>query len=242
MPLSQLADQLEATLSKPVEPSAVILPPDSESRMSSQEVRQLEQEVAQLAVKVREAEERRRQEAIRLAAANLQPRSGVAPIRDASTPSDRPSGVVLQLPTLTAKTFLPEVQDYGISTSFIWPANGVLTSGFGPRWGRIHQGIDIAGPVGTPIVAAASGRVVFSGWNDGGYGYLVEILHPDGTLTRYGHNSTLYVKVGEEVNQGQLIAAMGSTGFSTGPHVHFEIRPNAGTAVDPMIFLAKARR
>jgi murein DD-endopeptidase MepM/ murein hydrolase activator NlpD len=155
---------------------------------------------------------------------------------------DSPSGVGPQLPSLTAKAFLPEVQDYGISTGFIWPANGVLTSGYGPRWGRIHQGIDIAGPVGTPIVAAASGRVVFSGWNDGGYGYLVEILHPDGTLTRYGHNSALYVKAGEEVNQGQLIAAMGSTGYSTGPHVHFEIRPNAGAAVDPMIYLARARR
>jgi murein DD-endopeptidase MepM/ murein hydrolase activator NlpD len=237
IPLSQLADQVEARLSKPVEPTAVALPPDSESRMSSQEVRQLEQEVEQLAIKVREAEERRRQEALRIAAANLQPKPTVDPL-----PSTRPSGVGPQLPTLTAKAFLPEVQDYGISTGFIWPANGVLTSGYGPRWGRIHQGIDIAGPVGTPIVAAASGRVVFSGWNDGGYGYLVEILHPDGTLTRYAHNSALYVKAGEEVNQGQLIAAMGSTGYSTGPHLHFEIRPNAGAAVDPMIFLAKVRR
>ncbi len=245
IPLPQLADQLETKLSKPVERTAVVLPPDSESRMSSQEVRQLEQEVEQLAVKVREAEERRRQEAIRIAAASLQPKPTVDPTRDASStplPSDRPSGVGPQLPSLTAKAFIPEVQDYGISTGFIWPTNGVLTSGYGPRWGRIHQGIDIAGPVGTPIVAAASGKVVFSGWNDGGYGYMVDILHPDGTLTRYGHNSALYVRVGEEVNQGQLIAAMGSTGYSTGPHLHFEIRPNAGAAVDPMIYLASARR
>jgi len=232
IPLSQLADQVEAKLSKPAAP--VVLPPDSESRMSSQELRQLEQEVEQLAIKVREAEERRRQEALRLAAASLQPSptAGTAP----------PPPVVPQLPTLTAKAYLPEVQDYGISTGFIWPANGVLTSGYGPRWGRMHYGIDIAGSVGTPIVAAAAGKVIFSGWNDGGYGYLVEILHPDGTITRYGHNSALYVRVGEEVSQGQLIAAMGSTGYSTGPHLHFEIRPNGGAAVDPMIYLAKARR
>ncbi len=232
LPLSQLAEQVETTLGKPVQ--AVVLPPDSESRMSSQELRQLEQEVEQLAVKVREAEERRRQEALRLAAASLQPKPTNS-VRDANP-------LAPQLPTLTAKAYLPEVQDYGISAGFIWPTSGVVTSGYGPRWGRIHQGIDIAGPVGTPIVAAASGRVVFSGWNDGGYGYMVDILHPDGTVTRYAHNSALYVRAGEEVSQGQLIAAMGSTGYSTGPHLHFEIRPNGGAAVDPMIYLAKARR
>ncbi len=232
LPLSQLAEQVETNLGKPVQ--AVVLPPDSESRMSSQELRQLEQEVEQLAVKVREAEERRRQEALRLAAASLQPKPTNS-VRDVNP-------IAPQLPTLTAKAYLPEVQDYGISAGFIWPTSGVVTSGYGPRWGRIHQGIDIAGPVGTPIVAAAAGRVVFSGWNDGGYGYMVDILHPDGTITRYAHNSALYVRAGEEVSQGQLIAAMGSTGYSTGPHLHFEIRPNGGAAVDPMIYLAKARR
>jgi murein DD-endopeptidase MepM/ murein hydrolase activator NlpD len=204
--------------------------------MATQEVQKLEQEVEQLSVKVREAEERKRQESVRLAAATLRPSSPTTVVPNLN-PNSAP-----QLPNLTAKAYLPEVQDYGISTGFIWPANGVLTSGYGPRWGRIHQGIDIAAPIGTPVVAAASGKVVFSGWNDGGYGYLVEILHPDGTLTRYGHNSALYVKNGEQVNQGQLIAAMGSTGYSTGPHVHFEIRPNAGAAIDPMIYLARARR
>jgi murein DD-endopeptidase MepM/ murein hydrolase activator NlpD len=93
------------------------------------------------------------------------------------------------------------------------------TSGYGWRWGRMHRGIDIAGPVGTPIMAAASGVVVRSGWNSGGYGNLVDIRHADGSMTRYAHNSRLLVREGQQVRQGQQIAEMGSTGFSTGPHV-----------------------
>ncbi|NJK27720.1 MAG: M23 family metallopeptidase, partial [Coleofasciculaceae cyanobacterium SM2_3_26] len=92
----------------------------------------------------------------------------------------------------------------------------MLTSGYGPRWGRMHKGIDIAAPVGTPIVAAAAGVVTYSRWNSGGYGNLVIIRHPDGSSTRYAHNSRLLVREGQEVDQGQLISEMGSTGFSTG--------------------------
>ena len=126
------------------------------------------------------------------------------------------------------------------SKGFIWPAKGVLTSGYGPRWGRMHRGIDIAAPTGTPIHAAAAGVVKKAGWNRGGYGYLVDISHPDGTITRYAHNSRLLVKKGQQVQQGQKISLMGSTGFSTGPHLHFEIRPN-GRAANPMAFLPKKR-
>jgi murein DD-endopeptidase MepM/ murein hydrolase activator NlpD len=134
-----------------------------------------------------------------------------------------------------ANEFLPEAP--ALANGFIWPSRGTLTSGYGWRWGRMHQGIDIAGPVGTPIVAAASGVVVRSGWNSGGYGNLVDIRHPDGSLTRYAHNSRLLVRQGEQVRQGQQIAEMGSTGFSTGPHLHFEIHmPNSGT-VNPMALL-----
>lgn len=122
------------------------------------------------------------------------------------------------------------------SKGYIWPAKGVLTSGYGPRWGRMHRGIDIAAPTGTPIHAAADGIVKSAGWNRGGYGYLVDIRHSDGTLTRYAHNSKLLVKKGQQVQQGQKISLMGSTGFSTGPHLHFEIRPN-GKARNPMAFL-----
>ena len=120
-----------------------------------------------------------------------------------------------------------------------WPAKGVLTSGYGPRWGRMHKGIDIAAPTGTPIVASAPGEVITAGWNSGGYGNLVEIRHPDGTMTRYGHNSRIVVRRGQTVEQGQHIADMGSTGYSTGPHLHFEVHPSGKGAVNPMAFLPK---
>lgn len=122
---------------------------------------------------------------------------------------------------------------------YIWPTKGVLTSGYGWRWGRMHKGIDIAGPVGTPIVAAADGVVATAGWNSGGYGYLVEVQHADGSLTLYAHNSRILVQVGQQVTQGQQIAEMGSTGYSTGPHCHFEVHPSGRGAVNPMAFLPK---
>ncbi|MFP4009591.1 MAG: M23 family metallopeptidase, partial [Spirulinaceae cyanobacterium] len=112
-----------------------------------------------------------------------------------------------------------------------------FTSGYGRRWGRMHRGIDIAGPTGTPIVAAASGEIIVAGWNSGGYGNLVDIRHPDGSMTRYAHNSKLLVRKGQWVQQGQQIALMGSTGYSTGPHLHFEIHPNGRGAANPIAYL-----
>ncbi|WP_016951254.1 peptidoglycan DD-metalloendopeptidase family protein [Anabaena sp. PCC 7108] len=123
------------------------------------------------------------------------------------------------------------------STAYIWPAKGVLTSGYGWRWGRMHRGIDIANGVGTPIYASAPGVVEKAGWNNGGYGNVVDIRHADGSLTRYGHNSRILVQAGQQVEQGQTIAAMGSTGFSTGPHSHFEVHPAGKGAVNPIAFL-----
>ena len=121
-------------------------------------------------------------------------------------------------------------------TGYIWPARGTLTSGYGWRWGRMHQGIDIAAPTGTPIMAAAPGVISFAGWNSG-YGYLVEIKHPDESLTLYAHNSQILVQEGQAVAQGELIAKMGSTGRSTGPHLHFEIHPSGNGAVNPIAYL-----
>ncbi|NJL83135.1 MAG: peptidoglycan DD-metalloendopeptidase family protein [Chloroflexaceae bacterium] len=126
-------------------------------------------------------------------------------------------------------------------TGYIWPAKGVLTSGYGRRWGRMHKGIDIAAPIGTPIVAAATGEVVTAGWNSGGYGNLVKLKHPDGSVTLYAHNSRILVKRGQKVNQGELVAEMGSTGYSTGPHLHFEIHLTGQGATNPMAFLPKDR-
>ncbi|NJN49314.1 MAG: M23 family metallopeptidase [Alkalinema sp. RL_2_19] len=123
------------------------------------------------------------------------------------------------------------------SNGFIMPSKGLLSSGYGWRWGRMHRGIDIAAPVGTPIVASASGRVSYARWNDGGFGYLVEVEHQDGSMTRYAHNNRILVKEGQEVAQGQQISEMGSTGFSTGPHLHFEIHKRGRGAVNPMAFL-----
>lgn len=119
--------------------------------------------------------------------------------------------------------------------NFSWPVQGPISSPFGPRWGRMHQGLDIAVVTGTPVRAAASGRVTFSGDN-GGYGLLVIIDHGNGVETRYAHNSQLLVKVGDRVQRGQVIARSGNTGNSTGPHVHFEIR-QYGQAVDPLLYL-----
>lgn len=141
-----------------------------------------------------------------------------------------------QIPPLQERDqYLPDrPQEFN---GYIWPARGVLTSGYGPRWGRMHRGIDIAAPTGTPIHAAASGEVISAGWNSGGFGNLVEIRHPDGSMTRYAHNSKLLVRKGDRVEQGQQVALMGSTGFSTGPHLHFEVHPAGSGATNPMAFL-----
>lgn len=108
---------------------------------------------------------------------------------------------------------------------FIMPLNGKLTSPFGPRWGRMHSGIDLACPTGTDIKSADNGIVKFSG-HKGTYGYMILIDHGNGYSTRYAHSSKLYVKEGQKVSKGQTIAAVGSTGRSTGPHLHFEIIVN----------------
>jgi murein DD-endopeptidase MepM/ murein hydrolase activator NlpD len=121
------------------------------------------------------------------------------------------------------------------SSGFIWPASGVVTSGFGWRWGRMHEGLDIAASYGAPISAASSGTVIYAGWM-GGYGNLVVIDHGGGLATAYGHQSSIAVSSGSQVSQGQTIGYVGSTGHSTGPHLHFEVRVN-GAAVDPMGYL-----
>ncbi|HIK27880.1 MAG TPA: peptidoglycan DD-metalloendopeptidase family protein [Oscillatoriaceae cyanobacterium M7585_C2015_266] len=152
-------------------------------------------------------------------------------------PAIKPIMVSPDLPLLNGvDKYLPEKS---VISGYIWPAKGELTSGYGWRWGRMHNGIDIAAPIGTPIVAAASGVVIYAGWNDGGYGNLVEILHPDGSISRYAHNERILVRQGQSVEQGQQIAEMGSTGFSTGPHCHFEIHLPGQGAQNPLAFLPR---
>jgi murein DD-endopeptidase MepM/ murein hydrolase activator NlpD len=123
----------------------------------------------------------------------------------------------------------------GNAPRFIWPVSGPITSPFGMRWGTLHPGIDIGVPSGTPVHAAAAGRVVWCGWMSG-YGNLVMIDHGGGFATAYGHNSSITVSCGQEVTQGQVVSYSGCTGFCTGPHVHFEVRVS-GTPVDPLGYL-----
>ena len=121
------------------------------------------------------------------------------------------------------------------AAGFIWPCDGVVVSGFGMRWGRMHEGIDIGCAYGTPNRAAASGTVIYSGWL-GGYGNLIVVDHGNGLSTAYAHASSLLVGVGQSVSQGETVSLVGSTGNSSGPHLHFEVRVN-GQAVDPLFYL-----
>jgi len=144
-----------------------------------------------------------------------------------------------ELPSLSAPDmYLPDSPAQ--FNGYIWPTKGVITSGYGRRWGRMHKGIDIAAPVGTPVLAAAPGVVVSAGWNSGGYGNLVEIQHPDGSLTLYAHNNRVLVRRGQQVAQGQQISEMGSTGRSTGPHCHFEVHAAGRGAVNPIAVLPRS--
>jgi murein DD-endopeptidase MepM/ murein hydrolase activator NlpD len=120
------------------------------------------------------------------------------------------------------------------AAGLIWPVSGPITSGFGWRWGRMHEGIDISAACGTPIRAAAGGTVIYAGWMSG-YGNITIIDHGGGIATAYGHQSSIYVG-GGSVSQGQTIGAVGTTGFSTGCHLHFEVRVN-GSPVDPLGYL-----
>lgn len=120
------------------------------------------------------------------------------------------------------------------SSRFMHPLNGggTISSTYGSRWGSFHYGLDFAASAGTPIYAAASGKVIYSGYNNGGYGKLIIIDHGNGYQTYYAHCSSLYVNVGDYVSQGQNIAGVGTTGNSTGNHLHFEVRID-GTPVNP---------
>ena len=122
-----------------------------------------------------------------------------------------------------------------LGINLIRPVSGVLTSRYGYRWGRTHTGIDIGASTGTNIKAAAGGTVVFSGWK-GSLGKLVVVSHGNGIQTYYGHCSSLLVSSGQTVSAGQIIAKVGSTGRSTGSHLHFEIRVN-GSAINPQSYV-----
>ncbi len=120
--------------------------------------------------------------------------------------------------------------------NYAWPAIGTISSYYGERWDSFHWGLDIAADHGDAVIAAAAGKVIESGWKNDAYGYAVMIDHGNNCQTLYGHCSSLVAEVGDQVEAGELIAYIGSTGNSTGSHVHFEIRLN-GVCVDPLLYL-----
>ena len=121
---------------------------------------------------------------------------------------------------------------------FALPTHGIFTSGFGYRWGALHDGVDLAGPIGTPIYAATDGIVKEAGYTNSGYGAWVLLQHGDGTVTRYGHISSWTVGVGQRVFAGDQIAAIGNRGNSTGPHLHFSVLLGGTNPTDPVAWLA----
>jgi murein DD-endopeptidase MepM/ murein hydrolase activator NlpD len=139
-----------------------------------------------------------------------------------------------------ARPFDPK--NYLKSGEFLWPvpASNTISSGFGHRWGRAHEGVDISARVGSHIVAAAEGVVVYSGSEIGGYGNITVIAHKNGFFSVYAHAKVNFTHQGQRVYRGQVISQIGMTGRTTGPHLHFEIRKN-GEAIDPTTFLAVNR-
>jgi murein DD-endopeptidase MepM/ murein hydrolase activator NlpD len=148
----------------------------------------------------------------------------------------------LPAPVLSTAATVPAPAAPATSSQMAWPVQGRISSEFGPRVHpvtgarRDHHGLDIAAPTGTPISAAAGGKVTFAG-QQRGYGNIVIVDHGNGTETRYAHQDTIAVSVGQRISAGQRVGTVGSTGLSTGPHLHFEVRRN-GEAVDPRGFLS----
>ena len=139
------------------------------------------------------------------------------------------------------KKFKKKFSPRPIKNFFVWPVEkGIITSKYGIRGRRHHDGIDIANRKSTPIYASAPGRVVFSGTGPTGYGLMIIIKHENGLMSVYAHNSSNHVGRGLKVRRGQKIASMGSTGRSTGPHLHFEIRRDA-QAVNPLQYLPSSK-
>ncbi|MCJ0905292.1 M23 family metallopeptidase [Rhodococcus sp. ARC_M6] len=140
-----------------------------------------------------------------------------------------------QVEQFTSSISSGSVNPLSSNSNTVQPVSGTLTSDFGSRWGAHHGGLDIAAPIGTPVRAAASGKVIDAG-PASGFGLWVRVQHDDGAVTTYGHVNDYQVNVGERVNAGQQIATVGNRGQSTGPHLHFEVAEN-GAKVDPAAWL-----
>ena len=151
-----------------------------------------------------------------------------------AVPPAPPAPVIVPgpVPARINPTFVPAFTSVG----FIWPVNGTFWSGFGPRWGSFHEGVDLGADYGTAISAAADGQVVLSTYSDNGYGNYVIVQHADGSETLYAHMSERYVVLGQYVSQGEVLGAVGCTGRCDGNHLHFEIYIGGGV-VNPLSYL-----
>ena len=154
----------------------------------------------------------------------------------APAPAPAPVRAPAPVPVPVPAAAPPPAPVYTASIGYIWPAAGPVWSGFGPRGGGWHDGIDIGAGHGSGVVAAASGQVILSTYSNNGYGSYIIIRHDDGSETLYAHLSDRYVGLGEYVSQGAAIGAVGCTGWCTGPHLHFEVHIG-GAAVNPVAYL-----
>lgn len=165
--------------------------------------------------------------------------AAVARANQIRSPLDLRAGMLIFLPEVKpteALSRLAEVRE--LENTYIWPLQGRISSYFGRRQlglgtASFHSGLDIAAPSGSPIIAVRSGTVTFAGWSDRGYGNLVKVRHAGGVETWYAHGSRILVSVGQSVAQGERIMLVGSTGLSTGPHLHLEMHVG-GRAIDPL--------
>ena len=139
--------------------------------------------------------------------------------------------------TTTGREKRRRAQEEAARPKYVSPAAGVVSSGFGERWGTTHFGVDIANQIGTPILAVTDGTVVEAG-PAAGFGLWIRLRHADGTITVYGHMDRLEVRTGQTVTTGARIATMGSRGQSTGPHLHFEVWADGSVRIDPLPWLA----
>lgn len=169
-------------------------------------------------------------------------------LRDASLVRERLDEMQREIAPLQSnlenlRAALAERQAYIAARPSVWPVTGIITSGFGyrvspfGRGGDIHEGLDVAAPYGSPVVATGDGRATFAGWK-ASYGKTVVIDHGFGFVTLYGHNSRVSVAVGDSIKKGQIIAYVGTSGLSTGPHLHYEVRLN-NRLVDPRRYLSR---
>lgn len=159
-----------------------------------------------------------------------------------ASPNDVRAGMMVFLPDVKPHSALERLARVREEENrYIWPLHGRITSYFGRRnlgmgTSSFHSAIDVAAPSGSAVTASRSGTVMYAGWSNRGYGNLVKIRHAGGAETWYAHHSKVYVEVGEYVRQGDIIGAVGSTGLSTGPHLHFELHEQ-GKPIDPLAYL-----